>query len=303
MPRKVFISYSHQQGDWVFDRLYPLLEAGGAEVLIDRNRFRLGLALFDQMDALQDEAEVHLLCFSGDYLSSAACRHEMERAIGRDPDFKKGIVIPVKVSTVDLPDDIAKRNPLYADLQPGDAAAWELVLEACRADLGISPLQWLEARDEIRRLLGRDQGVNLVTSGKVRWNELVEHLSADPRLELPVVNLESGATITRHGLASTILDALGIASTIPPEPHDLGVFENLIQSGKSRRLALTHFHFAAHRQQAYDVDWFASLRFLVMDRRKLVLLVQSRRPYMSLLPPGHPLSEINLHHVELKGRP
>ena len=30
MGKKVFVSYCHQQGDWVWDRLVPVLEAGGA---------------------------------------------------------------------------------------------------------------------------------------------------------------------------------------------------------------------------------------------------------------------------------
>jgi hypothetical protein len=40
---------SHLQGEWVWDRLYPCLVAGGAEVLIDRKRFEAGLAVFDQI--------------------------------------------------------------------------------------------------------------------------------------------------------------------------------------------------------------------------------------------------------------
>ena len=33
MPKSVFVSYSHKQGDWVWDRLVPCLRAGGANVL------------------------------------------------------------------------------------------------------------------------------------------------------------------------------------------------------------------------------------------------------------------------------
>jgi len=60
---RVFVSYSHQQGPWVWDRLVPVLKAGGAEVLIDKERFRLGNAVVKQMDALQAQADRHLLVF------------------------------------------------------------------------------------------------------------------------------------------------------------------------------------------------------------------------------------------------
>ena len=51
---RVFISYNHQQGKWVWERLTPCLRAGGAEVLIDRERFEVGKAVVGQMNALQD---------------------------------------------------------------------------------------------------------------------------------------------------------------------------------------------------------------------------------------------------------
>ena len=67
MPR-VFISYRHSDGEWVWNRLTPCLEAGGAEVLIDRERFQAGIAVVGQMDAAQDRADVHVLVITKEYL-------------------------------------------------------------------------------------------------------------------------------------------------------------------------------------------------------------------------------------------
>lgn len=71
-------------------RLVPYVEAGGAEVLIDRERFKAGKNLIGQMDATQDKAQVHVLLFSPDYLSSPNCLHEMERAVVGDPSLRNG---------------------------------------------------------------------------------------------------------------------------------------------------------------------------------------------------------------------
>ena len=64
----IFISYSHQQGTWVWDRLVPSLRAGGVEVLIDRECFEAGRAVVGQMDETQDAAARQMLVFSPDYL-------------------------------------------------------------------------------------------------------------------------------------------------------------------------------------------------------------------------------------------
>ncbi len=95
MGKKVFISYNHKQVDWVKNRLVPCLEAGGAEALVDYKKFGAGKAIIGQMDATQDSADLHLLTLTEEYLASDYCQHEMNRAVARDPQFQKGVVLPV----------------------------------------------------------------------------------------------------------------------------------------------------------------------------------------------------------------
>jgi hypothetical protein len=299
---KVFVSYSHRQGEWVWDRLVPVLRAGGAEVLIDRERFEAGRALLGQMDAVQDAAAVHLLVLSPDYLASAPCRHEMERAIARDPRFENGTVVPIQRVEVPLPDSIRLPDPLFANLvDDGAAAPWDLLLRACGADLDTDVPSWLAARDDTRRFLERGQSVNLVVGGIVAWRELLADLRRDELADLVQVDLGKPATFSRRGLVTEILRALGATTPVPPEPEDLGELDRVLSARSRSRLTLTHFDLAAHRT-AYGLDLFAALRYLVMDSRKLVLLVQSRQPFMTLSPPGGPLSEIALQTVEIRGR-
>ena len=72
---------------------------------------------------------------------------------------------------------------------------------------------------------------------------------------------------------------------------------------RAARLALTSFDHVSHRMDDYGVDLFVALRDLTMDARKLVLLIVSHAPFATLLPHDHPLSEMHLQTVELKGRP
>jgi hypothetical protein len=211
--KRVFISYSWAQGDWVWDRLYPCLVAGGAEVLIDRKRFDAGLALFDQIDKTQDSAEIHVLVLSPDYLTSDACRHEMDRAIALDPDFRDGRVIPVLRVACPMPDEIRRPNPLYVNLTDDrDSAQWDLLLRGCEADLGANAPDWLEARGKVREYLRRGESVNLVVKGEPKRREFLERIREDLNGELAMVDLDSGAAASRRSLVAEILRACGSAA-------------------------------------------------------------------------------------------
>jgi hypothetical protein len=73
-----------------------------------------------------------------------------------------------------------------------------------------------------------------------------------------------------------------MTASVPPEPEDLGELDRFLSARRRSLLALNHFDLAAHRP-VYGVDLFAALRYLVMDSRHLVLLVQSRQ--FGLAPP------------------
>jgi hypothetical protein len=115
---RIFVSYSHIQGAWVQRCLVPVLRAGGAEVLIDWERFKLGTAVVSQMDKAQDDADVQLVCLSTEYLASDYCRRELRRAISRDPKFtkgldgriKRGLVLPIRLDDAPWPPEIADPN-------------------------------------------------------------------------------------------------------------------------------------------------------------------------------------------------
>ncbi len=124
MAKKVFISYCHEQGDGVWERLVSCLKYGGAEVLIDKERFKAGRAVIGQMDATQDRSDLSALVLSPEYLASPYCQHEMERAISKDLSFQHGKTIPVLRLACSLPNQITQYNPKYVNFQ-GDKNFYE----------------------------------------------------------------------------------------------------------------------------------------------------------------------------------
>jgi hypothetical protein len=308
MPKSVFISYCHKQGDWVWDRLVPCLRAGGADVRVDRERFEAGKAVVGQMDTVQDKAKMTVLVLSPDYLGSPYCIHEMERAIQRDPNFNRGIVIPVKRTNCILPTQINRPDPLYVDLQDdSNAGPWDLLLQSCGADLGAPAPHWLGALHQTCRFLQRRNSVNLVVQKKPRkpkWNELIQEVKN--RIGgLGELDLESGGVVSRKALVEEILRIGGASVTVHDEPNDLVDLHRVLSRRRSvLHLAMINFDYVRFRPD-YDVNLFGALRHLMTNPRKLVLLIQSRESLANLLPAGHPLTptDVTVKTVELNGLP
>ena len=304
MGKRIFVSYSTQQGNWVWDRLVPCLRAGDADVLIDRERFEAGKAVVGQMDRTQDAADAHVLVLSPDYCQSDYCVHEMNRAIDQDPEFANSVVIPIVREPCSLPERVKLPEPLYVNLHDDqDAQQWGQLLAACEADLGSTAPDWLRVRDELRRLLQRDQSVNLVVYGQAKWQELIEHLRAGTLPGMGVVDLESGATASRRAFVREVLRACGVAIDVPEEPEDLvRLHQALSEKTSLSQLVLCHADMLRSRPY-HNWELFGALRYLMMYEKKLVLLAQSRSPFATLLPQDHPLSSMDMQTVELRGRP
>ncbi len=305
MSKKVFVSYCRKQGQWVWERLVPIIRAAGcAEVLIDRERFVAGRGVKGQMDAAQDQTEVSLLVLSPDYLASEYCRREMDRAITADPTFRDDKVLPVMRVACDL-SRFQQGNdpPLWVDLtSDSDPAPWALMLKSLSAvRLNTSAPHWLEVRDEIvRKLRDQQQSVNLVVHGLPNWHALRDHLRLDWLPRLAVVNLDDPATSTLDGLVGETLRACGCAVDVPRGARSVGALNALKSAPGPLMLAFTHFDNVRARKKAYGADIFFALRNLITDHRKLVLLVESRAPAKELLPKDHPLSGLHFHGVELR---
>jgi hypothetical protein len=197
---KVFVSYSHKQGEWVHHSLVPVLRASGVEVHVDRERFKAGFAVVGQMDAMQDQADRHVLVLSRDYLASNYCRHEMDRAIQVDPD--QGKVIPTRLDDSELPRKIKNSNPLHVDLRNGEAAdQWQLLIGQCGGELHMEAPAWIAALDKTERHLERNECVNVVVQKEhVAWRAWLDELRATRFPKLAEVDLENPLAIPRHGL-------------------------------------------------------------------------------------------------------
>jgi len=301
MGKHVFISYSHMQGEWVSMNLIPCLRAGGAEVLLASKRINASKKVTAPTEETLGAADLNLVVLTPDYLASVDCMQELKRLVAlAQPPQSKSIVM-IKRGECDFPE--AFEDVIHIDLIDDRATQqWNSLLRICEADLGSTAPSWLNARDTSVHCLQRGNSVNLVVEPGTKWFELIVHMKEDFLPSLGIVDLQDDATFTRRGLIAQMLNACGLATPVPPEPEDLVTFTRELEKRPSAvSIALIHFEMVAHRGN-YDVDLFAALRFLMVEKQKLILLILSHAPFITFLPPDDPLSTItNLMTTELLG--
>lgn len=141
--------------------------------------------------------------------------------------------------------------------------------------------------------------MNLVVDGRgIAWRPLIEHLAAAVP-DLARIDLENPATASLDGLVTEIMRACGVHGSVADGPEALVALGEFLNQRPVTRLALLHYDHAARRDYS---DLVVALRYHLMETQKLVLLIQSRRPFHGLIAPDYPVSPIDLVTVELRSR-
>ena len=306
---KLFISYGLGQAAWVEDRLVPVLQAGGAErpllhagggeETLDTERSAVGSEVARRLYHAQDEADRQIVVLSPDYVANVSCDDQLKAAVAKDPDFRNGTVIPILREACSLPAGIEIPGTAMVDLRNERREhAWEKLLGACRSDLGVSPLAWLKARDQVLHHLETNQSVNLVFGPDIKDLPLLADLRERCH-GLATIELTGLKTGTRRGLVTELLRMAGCTAPVPLAPDDLEVFETYMGTVATRRIILTAFDTVKNRFD-FDQPLFESLAWAIGDTPpRLVLLLVSQQPLTHLLPGQNPLVKLNLSTVTL----
>lgn len=306
MPQRVFVSYSHCQGDWVEKRLVPVIRSSGAEVIRDTEAGVAGLSLKRQMERWAGEADHVVAVLSPDYLASAACGFEWKRSLLKDPGFQGGgVILPILREDCALPKVLSGTNaPLYVDLRAdrrGDREnaleeKWALLLRAWDGTLGARTVDWLHALEEVVRYLSADESVNLVSNGTANWRAVIGE--AGRRLDggLPVVDLGDPKKRARPRFLDALAGAVGLGGIQSnDEPGaDILAFSVALERSDPVRVAVKHFC-ECRGLPGFDREFFNTLRYHRNDdgavvngvsRRRLSLLLHTKTSLFDLLPDG-----------------
>jgi hypothetical protein len=115
----IFISYSHQDGDWVWQQLLPRLESVGLRVCIDTRNFEIGTPSLVNMERAVDDSRHVLLVLTPAWVESEWTDFESLLGGTGDPAGRRRKLFPIMLKECKPPSRIAMLT--WADFrQPDD---------------------------------------------------------------------------------------------------------------------------------------------------------------------------------------
>lgn len=125
----VFISYNHNDRNWVGNVLLPKLEGAGLRACIDYRDFELGLSALLNMEQGVERSRHTLLVLTPSWIASEWTAYEAILTQTADPVGLRRRTIPLLRERCQLPARIAMLT--YADfIGPDDALPWDRLVRA-----------------------------------------------------------------------------------------------------------------------------------------------------------------------------
>jgi hypothetical protein len=120
----VFVSYSHQDQEWVSGELLPRLEEAGLRVLIDYRDFEPGTPSLVNMERAVDRCRRTLVVLSPSWLASEWTAFESLLVGTTDPAGRRRRLIPLMLTKCEPPPRI--RMLTYADFTSPERRTGEM---------------------------------------------------------------------------------------------------------------------------------------------------------------------------------
>jgi len=123
----IFISYSHNDGDFV-ERLAKQLVAHKVSIWLDRWEMHVGDSLIDRIQTAITDASALLVILSPDSVDSAWCKKELNSGLIRELEERRIVILPVLIRDCTIP--MFLREKLYADFRTDFDAGLKTILES-----------------------------------------------------------------------------------------------------------------------------------------------------------------------------
>ena len=150
----VFISYSHNDKDWVKGWFLPRFENNGFNVHIDYRDFDIGRPSLLNMERAVETCDKTVLVCSPDYIDSEFCQFEAILLQTEDPIEVRKKILPLMLHDCQLP----KRLKMFTYADFRDENEWESQLERLKAQIKKD----LERGKEEKRIYSPPDKVDIV---------------------------------------------------------------------------------------------------------------------------------------------
>ena len=111
----LFISYSHEEGQFVKDWLLPRLEALGLTVCVDYRDFDVGVPILENMEQAVERSQCTIVVLTPNWVESQWANFESLLVSSADPSGRRRRLFPLMLESCKLPTRIAMLN--FADFR------------------------------------------------------------------------------------------------------------------------------------------------------------------------------------------